>query len=423
MAREKLTRNIFWQYGLQLLRYAFPLILVPYLTRVLGAETYAVYAYVLSFLGFVQVVADFGFNLYGTKQIVDSKDDKEIAGEVLGAITFARFALLALLLVAVLFISAFVPILAENPAYVLMAYAAMALRCLLPDFVFQGYENMRPLTTRYFASKGATLVLTVLYVRGPTDLLFVAGADIIGCLIGLVWSFVAAKRLFTITMKRVRIRMIVNSLGESAVYCISNVSSNLFSGFTTFVVGIVIPNRAEVSYWSLSLTVIGAIQALYAPVSNSLYPHMLRERDFALIRRLALLAVPALAIGTFLYCCLAEWIMLVLGGEEFVGGAYVMQMLAPLLPISFYGVLIGWPLLGAMGQVRALTASTVVAGALNVVLTTIVAMLGIGTLMNISIVRNISEASLLALRLGAFFITRKKDRRRVPNEQDSNSDT
>lgn len=51
-----LAKNIIWQYGLQVLKYVFPLILVPYLTRVLGTGGYAVYAYVLSFMGIVQTV-------------------------------------------------------------------------------------------------------------------------------------------------------------------------------------------------------------------------------------------------------------------------------------------------------------------------------------------------------------------------------
>ncbi len=70
-----LAKNIIWQYGLQVLKYVFPLILVPYLTRVLGTGGYAVYAYVLSFMGIVQTLADFGFMLSGTKQVVDLRDN------------------------------------------------------------------------------------------------------------------------------------------------------------------------------------------------------------------------------------------------------------------------------------------------------------------------------------------------------------
>ncbi len=71
MKHNTFYKNTLWQYGLQILKYLFPLLLIPYLTRILGTEGYAVYAYVLSFMGVVQTIADFGFTLSGTKKVVD----------------------------------------------------------------------------------------------------------------------------------------------------------------------------------------------------------------------------------------------------------------------------------------------------------------------------------------------------------------
>lgn len=53
MKHNTFYKNTLWQYGLQILKYLFPLLLIPYLTRILGTEGYAVYAYVLSFMGVV----------------------------------------------------------------------------------------------------------------------------------------------------------------------------------------------------------------------------------------------------------------------------------------------------------------------------------------------------------------------------------
>ena len=54
MKHNTFYKNTLWQYGLQILKYLFPLLLIPYLTRILGTEGYAVYAYVLSFMGVVK---------------------------------------------------------------------------------------------------------------------------------------------------------------------------------------------------------------------------------------------------------------------------------------------------------------------------------------------------------------------------------
>lgn len=400
----KFYKNTIWQYGLQFLKYVFPLILVPYLTRVLGKDSYAVYAYVLSFMGIAQTIADFGFTLSGTKKVVDNKGNPALVSVLVGNITIARLMLLAALLAATLAISLFIPILSANMQYVLLAFVAVGLRSLLPDFVFQGYEMMGPLTTRYFASKGAQLALTLLLVRGPNDLLLVVIADIVGSSIGLAWSYVATSRLFGVQIRLGTLRQSLLELKDSAIYCISNVSSSLFSGFTTIIIGLALTSNTEIAYWSLALTTINAVQALYTPIANSLYPHMLNNGDFRFAKKIALLAAPALAVGTGAYCLLSKQIMLVLGGADYVDAAGVMLALAPVLPLSFYSVLLGWPVLGARGYVRELTTTTIVAGMFNAVALLALYCSGRATLDGICVVRCLVEVVLLSSR--AYYLWR-----------------
>ena len=400
MIHASFYKNTLWQYGLQALRYLFPLVLVPYLTRALGKDGYAVYAYVLSFMGIMQTIADFGFTLSGTKKVVAHREDKMVLSKLVGNITAARLLLLAILLVATLIISQFIPILAENVPYVMLAFAAVGLRALLPDFLFQGFERMGPLTTRYFSSKSAQVLLTLLLVHSSSDLMLVAVADIVGSSIGLVWSFVVAKHMFNLGIAKPTVRQSLKELKDSAVYCVSNVSSSLFSGFTTIIIGLTL-SSTHIAFWSLALTTIVAVQSLYIPIANSLYPHMLNSRDFGFARKLALLAAPTLAIGTAAYCLLSEQIMYVLGGNEYLGAAYVMRMLAPLLPISFYVMLIGWPVLGAMGRVRTLTLTTLVSGVFSVISMLALYLSGTLTLDIICIVRCAMEVVLLLTRVVA----------------------
>lgn len=402
-------KNVFWQYGLQVLKYLFPLVLVPYLTRVLGTESYAVYAYALSFMGVAQVVADFGFTLSGTKSITECGDDSATASRLVGNITAARFLLSCGLFGVVLCVAQFIPILHDNLAYTVLAFLSVVLRAMLPDFVFQGREQMGPLTTRYFASKGVTVLLTLLLVHAPEDLHLAAVADIAGGIVGLVWSFAATERLFSIGISKPSLAGSIHELKRSAIYCVSNISSSLFSGFTTIIVGLALKDNTEIAYWSLTLTTVNAVQALYTPISNSLYPHMLTSRDFRFARRLALLAAPALIVGTVAYCLLAEPILLVLGGEEYVSGAYVMVDISPVLIFSFYSILVGWPVLGAMGYVRELTLSTIVAGMANVIALLVLYLLGLASIEVICLVRWLADFVLLCARLIALRIVLTKD--------------
>lgn len=399
MKHSTFYKNTLWQYGLQILKYLFPLLLIPYLTRILGTEGYAVYAYVLSFMGVVQTIADFGFTLSGTKKVVDLKGDTAALSRLVGAITVARLMLLCGLFFCVMVVTRFIPIMAENTVYVIWAFFATAGRTVLPDFIFQGNERMGPLTTRYFASKGVQVALTILLVRGPGDLILVAVADVLSEIVDIAWSYRAQKRLFGVGIARPTFKESFEELRVSAIYCVSNVSSSLFSGFTTVIIGLAITSKTDIAFWSLTLTTVNAVQSLYTPISNSLYPHMIKNRDFGFARKLALVALPVLVLGIVAYCALSKPIMLVLGGPEYVGGAHVMWMISPIFIFSFYGILIGWPVLGAMGHVKELTVSTLFTGIVNVVSLLALYLAGLITLDVICVARWGCDALLLLVRV------------------------
>lgn len=392
--------NIVWQYILQAVKYLFPLLTLPYLTRVLEPEGYAIYAYIISFMSFVQTFIDFGFNLSGTKDVAKASDQNELS-EILGSVTQARLLLSVLAGIACLLIGAGIPLIRDNALYAILAYVAVCGRALAPDFLFQGKERMSPITLRYFLSKGLSTVLTFVVVREPGDLIWVPVLDIIASTIALLWSLASAKRLFGAKLQLVPYARVVKDLRTSAYYCLSNMSSIVFSGFTTLLIGIVIVDQEQISYWSLAFTAISAVQSLYNPIINSLYPHMVSQGDYRFAKQLALISIPFVTGGTLLFVALSDWIVMLLGGELYLPGAYVLRLLSPVLLFSFYGMLFGWPVLGSLGKVKELTTTTVLSALTNIVLLLLLSIAGHASIGSFAIVRSFTELLMCVLRTTA----------------------
>ena len=80
MSKEnKIVKNTAMLYIMNLAKLVFPLLTMPYLTRVLDRDGgYAVYTFVKnSVMTYVQLVIDFGFLLSATKAIAQVREDKE----------------------------------------------------------------------------------------------------------------------------------------------------------------------------------------------------------------------------------------------------------------------------------------------------------------------------------------------------------
>lgn len=392
-------KNMLWQYGLQALKYLLPFLTIPYLTRVLGADDYAVYAYVLSFMTVILVVLEFGFKLSGTKLVADCLADTEKVSRVRGSIAQAKAILCIGMFGVVACIAVLIPLLRENFVYTIFMFWAFALRAMLPDFVFRGFENMGPLTTRYLVSRGFYVVGIFLFIHSPSDMILIPLVDFASGLVALAWSHISIKKLFGVGFVLCPIGRVFGDLKASAVYCFSNLSSTLFTGLATLVLGLVMTDQAQISYWALAMTTVSAVQALFDPIINSMYPHMIATKDYSFLKRVSLLALGPLIAGTALYVLMAPWLMLVLGGEEYVAGATVLVWISPLLPISFYTMMFGWPLLGAMGKVNQLTTTTVVASLLNIVLLASLAVSGFLTMPLLCFVRCFIEGFVCVMRI------------------------
>lgn len=395
---RQFCNNVVWQYGLQVVKYIFPLITLPYLTRVLLPDGYAIYAYVVAFMTFAQTFVDFGFNLSGTKRIAEARGVKE-ENRAIGAVTEARLLLGVATGIAVAVVAWFIPITHENMVYTMLAFVAVFGRALAPDFLFQGHENMKPLTTRYLVSKGVSTVLTFVVVHSIEDILWIPILDILSSVIALVWSFVSAKRLFGTSIACVSLGVAFAELKASALYCFSNMASVVFSGFTTLLIGVVIADKAMISYWTLAVTAISAIQSFYSPIVNSLYPHMVKDSDYGFARKLLLVSVPALLVGTMAFAALSDVVMLVLGGKEYLAGSWVIAWVSPVLLFSFYATMIGWPILGASGKVAEVAFTTVGSALFCIAMLLAVSVAGVASMQVICIIRCLTEAIMCASRI------------------------
>ena len=400
--KRTLLRSTAAMYLLQIAKYLFPFITLPYLARVLGTDGFAVRSYVLSVMTFVSMVAEFGFMNYAIAKIIEGGLEKGNVSRVSSGIMYARLVLFVPLAFAVVAMNATVPIMMENKLYVWIAFSGVFFGSLLPDFVFRAYEKMGIITIRYVVSKGVSVVLTLLLIHSPGDLILVPVLDLLTSGIAFVWGWAAAVNRFDVRLVRVPLARIRHDLAQSSIYFISGLSTIVFSSLTTFLIGIFNTSAIDIAYWGIATIVINGLSSLYSPLSQSLYPHYMKRANGGgrlALRRLYLLCLGPLMAGMVMLALLSEPVMWVLGGSDYIGGSYVIALLSPLVVASFYVQLSGWPSLGAVGKVNELTRTTVASMIFHVAELALLAAFTNYELYYVALARMLSEIVLAVLRL------------------------
>src|SRR4051812_4233854 len=82
LSRHKLVQNTLSLYGLYLPNYFVPLLVIPYLARVLGASGWGLIAFSQAFGSYVGVVVEFGFFLSANREVARYREDPDKLGEI-----------------------------------------------------------------------------------------------------------------------------------------------------------------------------------------------------------------------------------------------------------------------------------------------------------------------------------------------------
>ena len=81
IANSKDGKIVFTNFGylslLQIAGYVFPLITMPYLARVIGADGFGKIAFASAIVVWIQTISDWGFNLTATRDVAQSRNDKD----------------------------------------------------------------------------------------------------------------------------------------------------------------------------------------------------------------------------------------------------------------------------------------------------------------------------------------------------------
>lgn len=394
---KKATKNIIMLYGLNVAQLVLPLLTLPYLTRVLSVSGYGVVNYVRAVMGYITLIIEFGFILSGTKEIVDAKDDKEKIGKIIGKITQGKLILSIISFLAFIVMIRFIPILRRYVIFSILSFIPAFLSIFLFDYLFRGLEKMQVLTIRYLITKGISTVLTFLLIKNDNDIVLIPLLDTLGTIIAIAWIIYEMKD-FKISIKFVPIKEVLENLKLSFTYFLSSIATTAFGALNTICVGIYL-SSSDVAYWGVVMSIVGAVQSMYAPISDGIYPNMIKTKDLTLFIKVILFFVPFLALGSLILYFSSDLIISIIGGAKYIYAAKYLKDCILLLVISFFSVLFGWPLLGAIGKVRETTFTTVLTSILQALGIVLLVICHSFTIELLILLRTITELFMALLRL------------------------
>lgn len=396
MKNKNIVNNTIMLMIFNIAKIVFPFITLPYLTRILTTDSYGIVAYVKTVMSYMQIFVDFGFVLSATKDIVKCREDKNEMERVIGDTMVARVILGGLGFVVVLILSLALPILRTNILYTMLSYVAVFLSIFLMDFLFRGLERMHVITIRFIVMKIISTIFTFVLIKGDQNLILIPILDIVSTLVAIlmVWYEIGKMQL---KLKFSEMKKVISTLKDSFVYFLSNVAATSLNALSTIIIGIY-TSPTEVAYWSLCMQIIGSITACYNPISDGIYPEMIKTKNTAIIKKVLKIFMPIVLAGCIFSYFFANIGFMILGGEKYSNAVPVFRLLIPTLFFGFPAIIFGWPTLGAIGKAKETTVTTIIAISVYIIYIVRLIVTKSFTITNIAIGRSITEMVLFGTR-------------------------
>ena len=178
----------------QLCSVLFPLITVPYITRVLGADYYGRVNWVYSIVSYFVLLAGFGISTYAVREGARIREDANkistFSNEVFSINVLSSLFSCLLLLTLTLFWHK----LHDNIYLVLIQSLVIFFTTIGADWINQIYEDYKYLTIRYIVMQIMSVVLMFVFVKDSKDYLVYAFITILASAGGNLLNIVYIRR-------------------------------------------------------------------------------------------------------------------------------------------------------------------------------------------------------------------------------------
>jgi PST family polysaccharide transporter len=343
----RVYKNFFFLFIIQFSNYVLPFLVIPLLTRTLGVEGFGKYVFYIGIANFLLVFIRFGFEFSATRQISIHSEDKNKVGEIVSAVIQIKVLLLLLTIFLYYIVISFLKP-DEQAQYLLLGGVLLLVgQTLLPVWYFQGMQQMKFVTLYTVITKITYVALLFLLIRNKDD--YGIGVVVYGGAF-----FVAGLISILHVIKQVTVSFVLNLSLIKSVFleALPFFTSRIFvTAYTSSMVPLLgfIGGPAQVAIYSASEKLYLAAQSAMYPLANALYPHMAKDRDMQLFKRLFLLAMVVVVFGGSIGYFAAPYLILFLFGNDFIQSTEIFNLHIVALVFVFPSLLLGYPLLAALG--------------------------------------------------------------------------
>jgi len=331
-----IKRNFVYSAILTVANYIFPLIVYPYISRVLGVTNIGICNFVDSIINYFILISMMGVSTIGIREIAKNKNDKLSLQKSFSSI-FLLNAIFTLIMLVALFVSiALIPKLNEHKEMMWLGAVKLLFNLFLVEWFFKGLEDFKYITYRSIIVKIFFVIGVFIFVRHSDDYIIYYALLIASIVLTSFFNWNHLHKYTSFIVKNISFSEYKKSffiLGIYALLTSMYTSFNVaFLGFTT--------TETEVGYYTTAVKLYAILLSLFAAYTGVMMPRMsvlvaegnidelkiLTSKSYNILFTFSL---PTIILSMFF----APQIIYIISGPGYEGAILPMRIVMPLMLI------------------------------------------------------------------------------------------
>lgn len=351
---------------MQFLNFVIPLLVLPYVIRVIGFSNFGVVSWIQTMIIYFVMITDYGFNFTATRELALIKNDFDKVCRIFSEVIYTKILLNVLILLLMLVMLVLIRPISQESVTFMLAFTMVLGQSFTLNWFFQGIEKMFWITLITFLSKIIFLLLVFSLIQEKDHYIYYLFSMGISHVFGAVLSILIAVKSFKLKLVKVSLKEVILQLKEGFHIFLANLATGSIMYTNLLILGFFEKDKNIVGFYAAAEKVIFAIWQLLSVFSQAIYPHIcqLAARSHQELRVFFAKFYLPFALAILGLCTLiffsADYIIWLLSGEKNASSVLFLRMLAFVpfivaLNIPFYQTLLAYNLLKDVSRVMLLT--------------------------------------------------------------------
>ncbi|RZJ51443.1 MAG: hypothetical protein EOO19_00640 [Chryseobacterium sp.] len=164
MVSNKLIKNILSLGVVQMVNFIFPLITIPYISRIIGPQGYGIINYVTAFVAYFALLIGYGFDMTATRRISQNSYNAKEINTIVSEIYWSRLFLFCISCVIFLICLFTVKTISSDKLIAIVLMVGCLSNVISPQFLYQGKQELTIFSKINFTKGVINLVLIFILI-------------------------------------------------------------------------------------------------------------------------------------------------------------------------------------------------------------------------------------------------------------------